>query len=317
MPGSCETNSGKGVVFVEFYHLEAFAAVVACRSFSRAAERLFLSQPTISAHIKSLETELGVQLFDRGKGELMLTPAGDTLYRYAKDMLEMREHLYREIAEGGSLQEETVTVGASSVPCQYLLPPALAAFAKEFRHINVSLRQDNSHRVCEGVFNYQYPLGMVGERVELPRLQFEPLVRDELIVAVPVLPAFESLLAKEILTLDDLAGQTLLIRERGSGTRSLFERALQQAGVDPGRFRRQVFGSQEAIKQAVRCGLGLSVLSRYVVEDYLACGLLEARPLADLALTRQFWLVTYEKRVQTPGTRSLIAFLRRYFQEER
>jgi len=232
---------------VEFYHLEAFAAVAACRSFSRAAERLFLSQPTVSAHVKSLETELGVQLFDRGKSELLLTPAGDTLYRYAKDMLEMREHLFRELAEGGCLQEETVTVGASSVPCQYLLPPVLAAFAKDNSFINVSLRQDNSHKICEGVYNYHYPLGMVGEKVELPRLLFEPLVRDELLVAIPVLPAFDHLLAKDTLIPDDLAGQPLLIRERGSGTRSLFEQALQAAGEKLDRFRYQVFGSQEAI----------------------------------------------------------------------
>ena len=106
---------------MEFYQLEAFVAVATCRSFSRAAQQLYLSQPTVSAHIKSLETELGTPLFDRGKNELLLTSAGDTLYRYAMDMLDMRAHVLTELLDQKSVNEEAVTIAASSVPCQYLL----------------------------------------------------------------------------------------------------------------------------------------------------------------------------------------------------
>jgi len=300
---------------MEFYQLEAFVAVADCRSFSRAAEKLFLSQPTVSAHIKTLESELGTQLFDRGKTDLLLTSSGDLLYRYAKDMLDMRLHVLTELLDKDSVTDEAITVAASSVPCQYLLPTAIAAFGKLHPNVRVNLRQENSRTVCENIFNYQYPLGIAGERYSLPRLHFEPLKHDELMVAFPNSQTYKALLDKEKLQLADLKPFLLLLRESGSGTRSLFEQALTESGNSIEQFSYQIFDNQETIKQAVRQGLGISVLSRFVVEDYLEFGLLAARPLHGLCLERVFCLVTYDKRVKTPATRALISFLRTYFSQ--
>ncbi|MCR3921000.1 MAG: selenium metabolism-associated LysR family transcriptional regulator [Firmicutes bacterium] len=298
---------------MEFYQLEAFVMVVAHRSFSRAAQHLFLSQPTVSAHVKSLETEICMPLFDRGKSELLLTPAGETLYRYARDMLDMRTTVLTELSCADTMPEESITIAASSVPCQYLLPGAVVAFQQLYPTIKINIRQENSATACEDVFRYHYAVGIVGEKIKLPQLMYEPLVEDELVVAIPQLPAFADLVAKGCVTVEDMIMHPLLMREEGSGTRSLFEQALQGTGTDLAAFQMQVFDNQETIKQAVRRGLGLTVISRYVVEDYVQFGLLAARSVTGLDLKRNFFLVTHAKRIQSPATRAFTTFIRTFF----
>ena len=284
---------------MEFYQLEAFVNVVAFKSFSRAADNLFLSQPTISAHVKSLEGELGRPLLDRGKGELILTPAGETLYRYARDLLDMRERARAEVEESDRIGVETLNIAASSVPCQYLLPRVIAQFEKKFPQVRVSLKQENSRKTCEGVFNYHYPLGVVGERFILPRLICLPLIADQLVVAFSAGADYESLADKDELSMEDLTPFRLLLREPGSGTRSLLEKELARVGGNLGCFLTSVYDNQETIKQAVRQGIGFTIISRFVVEDYEEFGLLRTRPLGGLNLKRCFYLVYHNKRVMS------------------
>ena len=301
---------------MEFYQLEAFVMVVAHRSFSRAAEHLYLSQPTISAHVKSLEMELGMSLFDRGKNELILTPVAQVLYQYARDLLDLRATAVAEISNKGQVGEEALMVAASSVPCQYLLPKAVAAFEKQVPGVTVSLHQENSRQTCEDVFHYHYPLGVVGEKTQLPRLVYETLLSDELVVAIPRRDEYSALLKKTMLNTDDLTGVRLLLREPGSGTRSHFETELMKVGVTMDKSYVTVYDNQETIKQAVRQGLGITVISRYVVEDYVQFGIVETRPLGGMDLKRDFSLVYHEKRVLSPASKALLTFLRDFFSRE-
>jgi DNA-binding transcriptional LysR family regulator len=301
---------------VEFYQLEAFVMVAGNRSFSRAAEILFLSQPTVSAHVKNLETELGMPLFDRGKSELLLTQAGDSLYRYARNMLDMRTVAIAELQGNGELGEEKLMVAASSVPCQYLLPRAIAAFEAQYPSVSVSLRQENSRQTCEDIFRYHYPLGVVGEKCQQPHLVFEPILEDELVVAIPRREEYKDLLRYDSLTGNDLLGRKILLREPGSGTRSLFERELQNAGNSLEQFKVSIFDNQETIKQAVRQGVGLTVISRFVVEEYAEFGLLDIRSFAGQRLMREFWLVYHQKRVFSPAVSALYANLKAFFRQE-
>lgn len=290
--------------------------VAAHRSFSRAAEHLFLSQPTVSAHVKSLETELATLLFDRGKSELLLTQAGETLYRYARDLLDLRTAALTELQRGVGVGEEKLLVAASSVPCQYLLPRATAQFEADYPAVTVALRQENSRQVCEDIFRYHYPVGVVGEIHQLPHLVFTPIVQDELVVAIPRREEYYELIAGDALTIDDLTGHKLLLREPGSGTRSLFEQELRKAGSSLEKFRISVYDNQETIKQAVRQGLGLTIISRLVVEEYAEFGILDIRPLSGATLTRNFHLVYHSKRVLTPAARALLEHLTTFFRQE-
>lgn len=301
---------------MEFYQLEAFAAVAVHRSFSRAAAHLYLSQPTVSSHVKSLELELGTPLFDRGKSDLLLTAAGESLYRYARDMLDMRTTALAEIHGQRGVVEEALTVAASSVPCQYLLPQAVSAFEKLYNGVSVTLRQENSHQVCEDIFRYHYPLGIVGEKYQIPRLVFAPLLEDELVVAIPRRDEYSNLLSKEFLRIEDLFGVKLLLREPGSGTRSRFEQELSKAGQNLEHLHPQVFDNQETIKQAVRQGLGITVISRFVVEDYEQFGILATRRLTGANLKREFCLVYHDRRVLSPASKVLLEHLKMFFQQE-
>lgn len=301
---------------MEFYQLEAFVTVVGNRSFSRAAEILFLSQPTVSAHVKNLEKELGMPLFDRGKSDLLLTQAGESLYRHARNMLDMRTLALAELQGNDALGEETLLVAASSVPCQYLLPRAISAFEAKYPSVSVSLHQENSRQVCEDIFRYHYPLGVVGEKSQHPHLVFEPILEDELVVAIPRREEYSNLLCRDLLTGNDLLGRKLLLREPGSGTRSLFERELRNAGNSLEQYKVSVFDNQETIKQAVRQGVGLTVISRFVVEEYAEFGLLDIRPFAGQRLTRQFWLVYHQKRVFSPAVSALYVNLKTFFCQE-
>lgn len=290
--------------------------VVANKSFSRAAESLYLSQPTISAHVKSLEKELNVPLFDRGKNGLITTPAGDTLYRYARDLLDLRTTALAEISANNKVGEETLIVAASSVPCQYLLPRVIAAFQANFPGVSVSLRQENSRQACEDVHNYHCSLGVVGEIFPLSRLLFHPILQDEMVVAIPNREEFSALIKKDSLHVGDLADYNLLLREPGSGTRSRFEEELKKAGHSLDTRAITIYDNQETIKQAVRQGLGLTVISRYVVEDYEEFGLLVTRPLDGLHMKRDFYLVYHDKRVLSPASKALLAFIRELLAKE-
>lgn len=298
---------------MEFYQLEAFAMVVECRSFSKAAEMLFLSQPTVSAHVKSLENKIGMPLLDRGKSDVTLTLAGETLYKYARDLLAMRSRALQEIVQGASLDNEQVTIAASSVPCQYLLPQAAARLERDHPGLTFLMKLANSRQVCEDVYNYRFALGVVGETHALPRLKYITLASDELVVAIPNRPEYRHLAEKEKLFPGDLEDTRLLIREAGSGTRALFEAKMAEQGYTLDRFNISVFDNQETIKQSLRQGLGVTVISRYVVEDYEKFGILTLRSLEGISLTRTFSLVYHEKRVLSPATEKIKSFLIEYF----
>jgi len=310
-----ESVNDNGVKVLEFYRLQAFAAVVEQRSFSRAANSLFLSQPTVSAHIKSLENELGVLLFDRGRQEYVLTPAGEALYRYARDMLDLRARALAEIGQGLETAREELTIVASSVPCQYLLPRAIAAFVRQFPESSVALRLKNSQEASADILQYHHQLGVVGEKYLPDKLAYTPLLRDELVIAIPDSEEFRPLLAREEITVACWSAYRLLLREPGSGTRALLEKALYNSGFTLDGCNCTVIDNQEAIKQAVRQGLGLSVLSRHVIEDYLQMGWLHARKSAELALGREFYLVYHPKRVLSPAIIAFRDFLSVFFKE--
>ncbi|MBT9142813.1 MAG: HTH-type transcriptional regulator CysL [Dehalococcoidia bacterium] len=177
-------------------------------------------------------------------------------------MLNLRTRALAEIGQSPDAVREELTVAASSVPCQYLLPRTVAAFVRQFPAMSISLRQRNSHTACDDIFQYRCQLGVAGEKHLPDKLAYLILLKDELVIAVPYSEEFKPLLTKEKLTVAELSAYRLLLREPGSATRSLLERAMAKTGLVLQSYRHTVFDSQETIKQAVRQGLGVSVLSR-------------------------------------------------------
>jgi DNA-binding transcriptional LysR family regulator len=273
---------------MNLHHVRAFHTIVAEGSFSRAADVLHITQPTISAQVQALEQHLGTRLLERSAKGVALTQAGKLFYDYAAQILELTERAEEAVEQLRGLQRGRLELGASTVPGHYILPAALAAFKARHPAIEVTLWVGNSHDVRQMVRDSRLEIGVVGEQVRDERLAFETLLRDELVFVVrPGHP-----LAGSQPSLETLIEQPVVTREYGSGTRAAFEKALQKRGIAPERLKVLLeLGSTEAVKTAVRAIDAVAVVSRWSIADERRLGLLEEIRCPGLEITRSFFLV--------------------------
>ncbi len=295
---------------MDFDQIRAFINVASLKSFSAAAEKLFISQPSISVRIKALEEELGVTLLDRSKArEPVLTEAGRLFLDYAQSIInlevECRERLSGQLELAGGL----VHVGASTVPGTYLLPFILADFKQEEKLVDFNIDILDTSAVIEGVFNYSYEIGLVGLVDQDERLKYINLVADELVLCTGrgLLNTDQN---KNGVLLEDCFNQHLLVREKGSATRRLLERKLNEKGLDFSSFKGiTYFNSLEGIKQAVRAGLGLAIVSKLSVEDMETAGQVDTYRILDLDMTRTLYMVHHQNRILNAAARRLRDFI--------
>lgn len=299
---------------MDFQQLNIFISVATLKSFSRAAETLFISQPAVSVRIKGLEEELGVVLFDRSRSrELSLTEAGRKFLDHAQQMVNQKEEALAQLARGDGAPAGPVQLGASTVPGNYLLPSILAQFKKRHPGITISLSIMDSARVLEKLFDYNIDLGFVGSRVHDLRLRYYPFAGDELILITPAGyfdPAPVSSQPEElaVIPLERCLGSNLIVREKGSATRDLFEAALAKEGLCLHDFASlTLVDSVEAIKQSVRAGLGLSLVSRYSAADFFKMSFVDGYRLMGLNLAREIYLVRHTGRVLSRAAKLALA----------
>lgn len=292
---------------MDLRQLEIFAKVAELGSFSRAAEALHLTQPTVSEHIRALEDELGVRLLDRlGRGT-GTTRAGQLLLGYAQRMLALAREA-RQALEGfqGRMRGELV-VGGSTIPGEYILPLMLGRFREKFPEVSTTLVIGDSQAVVDWISEGRVEVAVVGARLPQRGLEYRELMPDEEVVVVPAGHRWQG---RDEITLEELAGEPLLIRERGSGTRAALEAALERAGVDLASLRiAGEIGSSQAIKQAVKAGLGVTVISRIAVEEEARQGVLTRLRIRDLPVTRSFHVLTHKERSRSPVAEAFRLFL--------
>jgi DNA-binding transcriptional LysR family regulator len=268
--------------------LAAFVAVVERKSFSRAAERLGVTQPAVSLQIGALERRLGVQLLDRSGRRVEPTEAGQQLYRSAQRVLAAEEQLLDELA-GGSRIAGRFELGASTGPGGSVVPVLLAELAQAHPDVTVALTVADTHRIVELVADRTLELGVVGFARRHRTVVFEPLFRDEVVLACPPAHRF----AGKTIALDELHGETLILMQEGAGVREAIEDELRAAGVRIKDFApRLELGLQESVRTAVEAGFGVTFISRSAIEAALAAGtLVEARveginPVREILLAR-------------------------------
>ena len=255
--------------------LAAFCAVVDRKSFSQAAERLGVTQPAVSLQVRALEERLGQQLLDRSGRRVEPTEAGLRLYRSAQRMLQLEEHLLEDVAatDGGRLTG-TLTLGASTGPGAHLVPLLLCEFQREHPDLRVALSIWDTHAVIERVAGREVELGVVGALRRHRSLVFEPLARDEIVLAVP--PGHPA--AGGELTADDLRAESLVVMQEGAGVRQVVEEELRRAGLKLRSLEPKLeLGLQESVKSAVAAGYGVTFISRTAIEGELAAGTLGDR----------------------------------------
>lgn len=288
---------------MDLRRLQVFNKVYECRSFSRAAEEVLLSQPTVSGHIKSLEDELGVRLFDRLGREILPTRAAEILHTYAARILEQVDEAQRAVDSFLGRLSGVLLLGGSTIPGQYILPALIGKFRTTHPEVRVNLMIGDASEVAERVMAGRVELGVVGATLEEDRLSFTPLMEDTLTVAAwPGHP-----LEGRELTLAELASQPMVVREAGSGTHMSLIRALATAGIREEDLDVVAqMGSTMAVMQAVRARVGLGIVSRRALDDCLHAGHMIELDVRGLDLKRSFYLVSRKKRTHSPAARAFI-----------
>ena len=277
---------------MDIHQLRVFASVYKNRSFSKASEQMYLTQPTISNHVKSLEEELECKLFDRLGRTIIPTREADVLYTYAKEIIEKAEDLKELISRFQKEIKGRIVIGASTIPGTYLLPKLMTDFHKEFPSLSFQINISDSKGIINSILNHEILLGIVGVKLDDHNIHYLPFIEDELIVI-----ASPDLREKGKMHIEELIKLPIIMREEGSGTRKVTERIFKSKGISLSTLNiAGIFGSTDAVKQAVKAGLGISILSRFAVLDELhQKSLVEIKPVGE-EMKRNFFIASHKKR---------------------
>jgi DNA-binding transcriptional LysR family regulator len=292
---------------MDLHRLEVFCKVYEMKSFSRAAKACMLSQPTVSEHIRYLETFLEVQLFDRLGREVVPTRAGEILYDYARRMLNLRREATRTLESYRGKMSGELELGGSTIPGQYILPSLIGKFKQHFSDIRIKLVIADTMNITNMVLESSLELGVVGARIKSSKLEFDRLFDDELVLAISPKHQWAE---RSSVSLNELAYVPFIMREQGSGTRMMMLQILEQANFDSQRLNVVAeMGSTDAIRQAVKADVGVSILSRRAVADDLHFRKLRQIPIKNISFTRHFYLVTHKRRSRSPLGQAFVDFL--------
>ena len=248
--------------------LEAFVQVSESGSFSKAAKELFLTQPTISAHISSLEKELNVRLFIRNTKEVSLSDDGKDLYRYAKQITDLEKAIEERFYMDSDDGKHFITIAASTIPAQYLLPKVLLCYRERYPKEQIKIMETDSSEVVTQVVDHMVDVGFTGTVLEKKHCKYIPFYKDELAVITPDTPEYRILKEQNRDDIDWIKRKPLILREEGSGTRKEAEKQLKNAGISMEDLDIVAsIANQETIKKSVKQGMGITVLSRLAAED--------------------------------------------------
>jgi DNA-binding transcriptional LysR family regulator len=292
---------------MDLRQLEVFCKVVELKSFSKAAEAVFLTQPTVSQHISALEGFFDVQLIDRLGREIRPTHAGELLYQHAKEILGLRDKAYQSMHRFLGKKSGHLHIGASTIPGEYILPGILGQFKQVFPEISVTLHIADTQQIVESVLESRVEIGIVGAKINNPQLTFHQFVEDRIVLIVG---KGSSLWERSSINPAELMDASLIQREEGSGTKIAIVKALSTKGVDSRRMKIIAeMGSTESVKQAIIAGIGVSFLSERAVEREVAFGLLKKLPIKGIDIRRNFYIILNKKRSPSPLCRELKSFL--------
>ena len=287
--------------------IEIFVKVAELGSFSKAAEALFLTQPTVSEHIRGLEEELGVRLLDRlGRGAAP-TKAGQLLLGYGRRILELHREARQALDQFQGRMSGELVIAASTIPGEYVLPALIGRFKEKYPDIAISLLIGDTQRAVEWVLEGRAELAVAGAQIDHRALEYRELMPDELVLVVSAAHPWHG---KKTATLEEVRAEPLIVRERGSGSRQALEKALAEVGLDLSDFRVVgEMGSTQAIKQGVKAGVGISLISKRAVAEECQHGTLHCVKVKDLRFRRAFYLVTSTTRSRSPLAEAFRAFL--------
>lgn len=298
---------------MQLKQLEIFIQVAALRSFSKAAEALYLTQPTVSAHISALEQELGVRLVVRSTKALRLTPSGAVLERYASQIQSLCRRAEQEARAAAAEVTGTLCVAASTVPAQYLLPQILPLLRRQYSQVFFQVRQGDSAQAVQWLSEGSAEVAVVGSPAARPGLACAPFLTERLVILTPNTAEYRAL--NGVITPQVLRRAPFLVREPGSGTRRRGEEFLRSIGLDPRSLPLAAqLESTESILQGVAHGLGMAIVSGYAAQEGIRAGRFLAFDYASPFLDRTFYLLHRKSGPVSPAAAMLLEALPGFFQ---
>lgn len=271
---------------------------------TEGAKRLLISQPAASKQLRELEGALGTSLFERTRGGIRPTAAGELLAGYARKLFALSAEAENAVRDAATLGRGVLALGASTTIGSYLLPEVLAEFRQKYPGVRVRVMILNTESIHREVTNYRVDIGLTEGLVPEGDLDAEVFARDELVV---VAPPGDPLLRRRRVVAGDLAGRAFVLREAGSGTRAVQEQAIESMGIRV--EEAMTLSSTEAIKRVVAAGVGLAVVSRLSVRSELEAKVLVMIPVAGLKIPRPLHIVRAKKRGDGPAVAAFRATL--------
>lgn len=295
---------------LEDHKLKVFCTVAETKSFSKASEIIHLTQPAVSLQIQAIEEAFETKLFDRSSNTVVLTPAGDILYKYAKEILGLYSSIEKDIGEITGLVKGSISLGASTTIANYLLPTVIADFRRAYPKIRIQLFVGNTKRIVELLKAGSLNIGIVEGEVTKYKLMTQKLLQDELVIITA--PFHHWAKRKEVSVLE-IAKEPFVLREEGSGTRQIIEKYLSKRGITVQAMKiSAIIGSTEAIKETVENGIGVSIVSKWAVRKELKYGTIAAIHLKEIKMLRDFSLIFNKGSVASYASDELLSYLKSY-----
>lgn len=245
------------------FRLQVFHTVAKRMNFTRAAEELFITQPAVSRHIQELEQQFRTKLFERNGTRVKLTAAGDVLLQFTEQLFTVYRNMEFEMNSLAHKQSGELRIGASTTAAQYLLPPALAAFHKKYRNIQVTLGINNTEQVSQALLNKEIDLGIIEGQSKKAGIKYSSFVKDEIVLVSGIK---NPLAAKQSIKPADLKKIPLLLREPGSGTLEVIANALKPFGIKISQLQHEMqLGSTESMKRYLLHSDCMAFISIYAI----------------------------------------------------
>ncbi|NLP31380.1 MAG: LysR family transcriptional regulator [Clostridiales bacterium] len=284
---------------MDFKQIEAFVNVVKYKSFSKAADASFLTQPTISTHINTLEKKLNTKLIDRQGKEAVPTRQGEILFEYALSLLNTREKAVLALTSYSNKIDGVLEIQSSSIPGEYIVPDLIYEFKQKFPLVKFYIEQSDSDTVEQNLLKQKGEIGFIGYKGN-NCLNYKKILSDKMVLITPKKDKYLKIRDKAVY-MKDLIDEPFVLREQGSATRKEFEGNLLSMKYDPEKMNIVArFNSIEAIKRAVSVGLGVSIVPKIAVEnDHDSCKFLSFE-IKDLSLDREFYLAWNKTLILSP-----------------
>ncbi len=268
------------------FRLKVFDTVAKRLNFTKAANELNITQPAVTKHIKEIELNLNIKLFERNGTKIKLTKAGEILLKYTEEIFSVYQKMEFEIGQLQEKQKGTLRLGASTTIAQYVLPPILAEFRKRFPEIQLSLVIQNSERIEELLGNHKIDVGLIEAQIKNRTFHYFPFMKDEIVL---VSRQNHSIFTKNNIKLDDLKNIPLVFREPGSGTLETIDLALKSKNIKLNELNIEIqLGSTESIKSYVLHSDALAFLSIQSILQELKNQTLTIIDIKNLVIERNF-----------------------------